>query len=45
MGEGWGEGGDINLFPLPSIPPAKGGENFREIGETFGKAKRKDSAD
>ena len=27
-GEGWGEGGDINLLPLPSIPPAKGGENF-----------------
>jgi hypothetical protein len=49
-GRGWGEGGDINLFPLPSIPSHQGRGRFwgdwrnfwknLEIG--FNSSKRKD---
>jgi len=55
-GEGWGEGGDINLLPLPFIPsPAfaeaasrrqapREGEPL-EIGGIIGQVKREDSID
>jgi hypothetical protein len=37
---------EISIFsPSPLSPPAKGGDNLREIGGTFGKAQRKDSTD